>query len=296
MSLRPFRHFKPGDRIGPDLTVVGAVAKARGRHPVYIVWRHGAWCAMACKVFRTPAHAAREHAVLQAVAHPNIVRSFGPAGRATLLLEFLEGPTLAGRLDTAPRGRLGVSDAVRCAIHVGAALQHVHAQGYVHLDVKPANVILAAGRPVLFDFGSARRLGAPRPASVAGTDPYMAPEECRLGEITPAADVFSLGATLYELLTGELPFPEGTRDAPYPQLVCPPAPLRKLRPAVPRGLEALVLACLALNPADRPGLPRLLPALHAYVRRGPRMWPEGVSPGQAPGPSDPHTSPLARAA
>jgi serine/threonine protein kinase len=285
MSPRRFRHFKPGERIGRDLTVLGAVAKVRGRHPVYVVWRHGAWCPMACKVFRTAAHAARERAVLQAVAHPNIVRVFGTAPRATLLLEFLEGPTLAAHLDARPRGRLAVADALRCAIHVGAALQHVHAQGYLHLDVKPGNVILAAGRPVLFDFGSARRLGDPRPASVAGTDPYMAPEECRLGEITPAADVFSLGATLFELLSGELPFPEGKRGEPYPQLTCPPARLRSLRPGLPHGLEALVLACLARDPADRPRLPQLLPALHAYVRRGPRMWPDDLRPGEAESPA-----------
>ena len=97
---------------------------------------------------------------------------------------------------------------VGISIHVGAALSHVHDRGLLHLDVKPANVVVVKGRPILCDFGIARWQTDPRPNRVRGTETYIAPEECLLEEITPAADIFGLGATLYELLTGKLPFPE----------------------------------------------------------------------------------------
>src|SRR5437899_3987436 len=99
----------------------------------------------------------------------------------------------------------------------------------------------------------------------------MAPEQCRGGRVTPASDVYGLGATLYESLTGRSPFPEGTRRKPFPQLALSPLPLRSFAPAVPVALEKLVLACLAPNPAARPSMAELLPKLHEFIRTGPRM-------------------------
>jgi serine/threonine protein kinase len=267
-----------GARIGADLTVLGII-DGGGREPVCIVWHHRAWCPMACKLFRSSAAARREAAILSAVAHPNVVRLLGLGAPAHLLMEFLEGPPLSRLIDTSPQGRLKASDALRVAIHLGAALEHVHGQGYLHLDVKPANVIVArGGRPILFDFGTARRQSARRPRDPAGTDPYIAPEECLLQDATPAADVFGLGVTLYEMLTGELPFPKGDDGDPFPQTGRPPVPLREHRRGLPSGLDELVLRCLARDPAARPPLARLLPALNGFIRGGPAMWPPGFRP------------------
>lgn len=269
-----------GTRIGRDLTVLGAVdGRNAALHPVYIVWHARAWCPMACKVFSSSRRLGREAAMLEALDHPNIVRSLGTGRPAHLLMEFLEGPTLAALIRSRPRGRLGVSDAMRVSIHLGAALAHSHARGFVHLDVKPSNVIVVRGRPVLFDFGVARRAGRLRRPT--GTDPYMAPEQCRAETVTAATDVFGFGVTLYESLSGQLPFPRGNRRRPFPQMHVSPRPLRRHAPAVPASLEEIVMACLAASPAARPSLAALLPALHAFIKHGPPMWPPGFCPATA---------------
>jgi serine/threonine protein kinase len=272
------RRLKVGDVVG-DLTVLEVVAEVRGRHPVYLVWNHTAWCPMICKGFSTVRRARREAAALAAMAHPNVIRQLGLRAGGLLLLEVLEGPTLDQERDN-EGGRLGVSHAIRAVMHVGAALEHVHGRGYAHLDVKPGNVIVVDGRPVLFDFGTARRLDGQPLDAVVGTNPYIAPEVAQLRGFGPASDVFSLGVTIYELLTGELPFAAETAANPYPQLTAP-TPLRSRRPSVPRALEALVMACLAFDAAKRPTLRVLLPALHGFIRHGARMWPDGLAPALA---------------
>ena len=235
---------------------------------------------MACKVFESHDGAQREADILMAVAHPYIVRCFGVNGSNCLLMEFLEGPTLNQLMDRRPKRRLSIGDAIRVAIHLGTALKHVHESGLLHLDLKPSNVVAVKGRPILCDFGIARWQNVPRAKGVRGTDPYIAPEECLLEEVTPAADVFGLGVTLFELLTGQLPFPYRREDEPYPQVTQSPAPLRRHRPAVPRGLEGLVLNCLDRDPTARPKLVALLPALHGFIVSGPPMWPADFRPDQ----------------
>jgi serine/threonine protein kinase len=273
--------FKVGTRIGKELIVLGVLDKG-GKETVYIVWHHGAWCYMACKVFRSSRRAKREANVLSTMAHPNIVRFFGLSKPANLLTELLDGPVLSRMIRQQPKRCLGVSDAVRVAIHLGAALEYIHSKGVLHLDVKPYNVIVASGgRPILYDFGCARIKGAPRPSDIAGTDPYIAPEECLRESVTPAADVFGLGVTLYEMLTGELPFREGKGRNRFPQTTEPPNPVRRHRAGVPASLDDLVLSCLARDPESRPRIAALLPALHGFIRQGPPMWPAGFQPERA---------------
>jgi eukaryotic-like serine/threonine-protein kinase len=266
-----------GTRLSPDLTVLGTVDD-RGDEPVYLVWHHKYWCPMLAKVLRSMEAARREADILLALAHPNIVRCFGVGGSTCVLMEYLEGPSLHHLVKSRRKRRLAVSDALRISIYVGAALSHVHDRGLMHLDVKPANIVVANGRPILCDFGIARWRTNPRPTRVAGTEDYIAPEECRLEEITPAADIFSLGVTLYELLTGQLPFPEKGDTEHYPQTSQPPSSLRRHRADVPVGLEKLILSCLSSDPGKRPSLTTLLPALHRYISRGPRMWPANFHP------------------
>jgi eukaryotic-like serine/threonine-protein kinase len=282
--------LRVGARLGKELTVLGVIDR-RGSEGLTIVWNHAAWCPMACKVFRSYRDAEREAKVLSLLAHPNTVRFLGLSAPANLLMEFLEGPTLEDLIYRQPRRRLAISDAIRVAMYVGAALHHIHRAGYVHLDVKPANIIIAGGgRPVLYDFGSARQ-PSERPRSIAGTNPYIAPEECLRQRIAPATDVFGLGVTLYEMLTGELPFPLGKHRDDFPQTRLAPVPLRRRRP-LSAALEGLVLSCLARDPAARPPIAGLLPRLHDQITKGQRMWPPGFHPERVQTPDGaPHGAP-----
>jgi serine/threonine-protein kinase len=297
MSAPPRRRFRPGARIGPDHTVIAVVDKAPGRHPVLIVWDHRSWCPMACKVFPSPERAAEEARILSAFSHPNIVRLFEIGEDAELFIEFVDGATLGALMDRHEEGRFRISDALRIAIHVGAALEHMHGRGFIHLDLAPSNIILRRdGRPILVDFGAARVEGQERPPRVVGTDPYIAPEECLLQDVSRPADVFGFGVLLFELLTGKLPFPKGTRRDPFPQTREEPARVRAFRPGVPKGLDDLVSSCLARESSARPPLADLLPALHDHIRSGPRMWPPGFQPGspQGPAPAPQLSKPVAK--
>ncbi len=271
---------KVGQRIAGDLSVLGKI-KAHSDDPVYLVWNHQAWCPMACKFFGSPRRARREAAALSSLSHPNIVRCLGHRDANYVLMEFLEGPTLSKLIAQQPQGRLPVSDALRVAIHLGAALQHIHSRGFLYMDMKPDNVIIVHGRPVLFDFGSVRVKSDPRPDKIDGTDPYMAPEECLMQPVDESADVFSLGATLYEMLTGELPFAGEKRRGLLPQARRPATPLRRHRPRINTGLERWVMQCLDRDPRRRPSLSVLLPALHSLINRGPAMWPADLKPAAA---------------
>lgn len=233
----------------------------------YLAWDEQRCALVVCKLLR-PDHVAddsalrelrREAGLLARLAHPAIVRCFaavldGP--RPHLLLEHLAGPNLRRRIRR--RGPLPVERALALALHLGAALHFLRSQGVVHLDVKPSNVVLGAP-PRLIDLSIARTLErARRIQRPVGTANYMAPEQCapgERGEIGSAADVWGFGVTLYEALSGRLPFPEGAgKSAPdaaarYPQLVTDPAPLQGDLPAA---LGEIVMQCLSRESAARP--------------------------------------------
>src|SRR5262249_25840534 len=169
--------------------------------------------------------------------HPNIVQVYeigSYEGRPFLALESLDGGTLAGRLDGRPQPARDAAQLVRT---LAQAIAHAHERGIVHRDLKPANVLLSppsGGReppvagsrpplanllPKITDFGPARLVDArdersphPRTGEVLGTPAYMAPEQARgdNARVGPAADVYALGAILYELLTGRKPFEAGS--------------------------------------------------------------------------------------
>jgi serine/threonine protein kinase len=268
--------LRVGSKVGDALTVLGVIDTGGHHSTVYIVWHHRAWCPMACKLYPSETDAENEAGILAQLAHPNIVRLLGVGHPAHVLMEFLEGPTLRGLMRD--RGQLSVSDALRVTVHLGAALAHMHAHGILHLDVKPSNVIVAHGRPVLFDLGTARRRSEWARPHLEGTEPYMAPEQCLCLPVSPATDVFGLGVTLYELLAGKLPFRLGSPRRPYPQTEDEPIPLRRHRPRISASLDRLLLQCLARMPAQRPSLAGLILALHDFIRSGPAMWPAGFRP------------------
>lgn len=288
--------YAAGDRIAGDLTVIGHLAAGRLGH-LYQVWSAREWCAFTCKILSPerrgdrPRTAAlrREARVLRAARHPNIVRCFGSAehdGLPFILLEYLDGPSLFEVLETRPRRRLDLADAVRAAVHLGSAVYHLHRKGYLHLDLKPANLLLRDAVPVLIDLDTARPIRARRPGRRMGTAPYMAPEQVTCDPLSPGTDVYGLGALLYELITGRWPFEdvylgeEQRRglERQYPQVAgrLPTAP-GAFDAAVPPSLERTILRCLEPSPTARfPDMHELLLALTAELGESDSLWPRGV--------------------
>jgi eukaryotic-like serine/threonine-protein kinase len=184
----------------------------------------------------------REAEAAARLSHPNIV-TLHDVGRAEqgpyLVLELLVGETLADRLG---RGPLPVREAVRVAVEIAKGVAHAHVHGVVHRDLKPANVVLCQdGQVKVLDFGMAHAFGQRR--EDGGTPAYMAPEQQEGAPEDERSDVFALGAMLFEMTSGELPFPERDgRARRAPELVVPEAP----------ELGELVGRMLEKNPTRRP--------------------------------------------
>jgi WD40 repeat protein len=199
-----------------------------------------------------------EVAAAARLQHPNVVQLFevGEAcGCPFFSLEFVEGGSLAGRLDGTPWDGRQAAALVGC---LAEAIHAAHQLGVVHRDLKPANILLtASGQPKISDFGLARKLdeaGQTVTGAVVGTPSYMAPEQAsgRTRDVGPAADVYALGAILYELLTGRPPFKGATTLDTLAQVAATdPVPPRQLQPRTPRDLETICLKCLEKAPARR---------------------------------------------
>jgi WD40 repeat protein len=189
--------------------------------------------------------------------HPNIVPIYEVGehqGQPFFSMKLVEGGSLRGHGQSFDARR--AAELLRC---VAQAVEHAHQRGILHLDLKPANVLLdAQGQPHVTDFGLAKRLGdggwLTQSHALAGTPGYMAPEQARGegGELTTATDVYGMGAILYELLTGRPPFRAETMLGTIEQVLRDePVPPSRLRPGVPRDLEVICLKCLCKEPAGR---------------------------------------------
>ncbi len=210
----------------------------------------------------SPEHVRRFHAEARAAArlrHANIVHIHEVGqlhGQDFFAMEFVEGESLAELL---ARGPLDADRAVRILAAVARAVDHLHCQEIVHRDLKPSNILLdRAGEPYVTDFGLAkiRAPDAQRTATgvIAGTPSYMAPEQAagHGDDVGPAADIYSLGAILYEMLTGSPPFKhENPLDTIMDVLGREPPLPRQRNPKVARSLELICLKCLAKSPGDR---------------------------------------------
>lgn len=199
----------------------------------------------------------KEVEMLDALDHPVLIRAFDAeleGERPHVVLEHVEGPRLSTLLHR--YGPLPADQLLPLALQLLAAVHYMSNEGYVHLDVKPSNIIMA-GPPRLLDLSIARSLErSARLSEPIGTDGYMAPEQCTAepGTIGPPADVWGIGATLYRALTGELPYPEGDADSDvpvgrWPQLREPAVPAP---PSLPLELTDPIMECLAMDPERRP--------------------------------------------
>jgi serine/threonine protein kinase len=219
--------------------------------------------------------------------HPHIVQihEFGEfEGRPYFVMEYVEGGGLDRRLAGTP---MPPREAAGLVATLADAVHSVHAHGIVHRDLKPANILLdEGGVPKIADFGLAKRIGAEasltQNGSVVGTPAYMAPEQAcgRSREIGPPTDVYSLGAILYQALTGRSPFQGDSMLAVLEQVKSvPPTAPRGIRPGLARDLETICLKCLEKTPARRYGTAAALAEdLRRFLNHEPilarrRPWP-----------------------
>jgi serine/threonine-protein kinase len=192
--------------------------------------------------------------------HPNLLPLFdsGEAdGHLFYVMPFVEGETLRARLAT--ERQLPVDETVRLISLLAGALDFAHARGVVHRDLKPENILLQAGQPIIADFGIALAVaeaGGERVTQTGlslGTPHYMSPEQAAGSQAVDArSDQYALGATAYEMLTGEPPHTGPTTPAIVARLMTEkPRDIRSTRPAVPTGVDAAIQRALEKSPADR---------------------------------------------
>lgn len=289
------RLIAPGARVGDFEILARLGAGAMGA--VYLARAVSTGALVALKVHAEPSALAaarfeRERRVLARLNHPRIVQSLGagatPEGLAWLAMEPLDGVDLGAWL---ARHTPSVEDVLAIGMQVCEALEHAHAQGVIHRDLKPANVIVCRERPVavkVLDFGIAAADDEPtltRTGVVLGTPSYMPPEQAR-GErnIDARADLWSLGAILFECLTGAVPFrAESVLGVLYQIVHAPLAPVRRRGEALPRALVAAVERCLRKSREERFATASELRAALAAART-PDDTPE--SPGAPEGSDD----------
>jgi hypothetical protein len=202
----------------------------------------------------------REARTIASLNHPNIcaLHDIGHEdGTDFLVMEYLEGETLAARI---ARGPVPLDEALNIAIAITSGLDRAHRQGVIHRDLKPSNVMLTAGGAKLLDFGLAKITAGPAPPGrelsapgvMLGTLQYMAPEQLEGADADARSDLFALGVIVHEMVTGKKVFEAKSRVLLMSAIAThQPPPLSQIDPATPPELDHLIATCLAKDPAER---------------------------------------------
>lgn len=297
-TLEESWNFEEGARIAPGRSVLQRIGSPSELYDSYLVWDERRFAIVVAKVVRPDrvghesAHRGlrREVDALERLQHPVVVRAFDVVHDPPyphVLLEHLEGFTLRSTVHR--QGALGLEQVLPLALHIASALHYFENESYVHLDVKPANIIMGAP-PKLIDLSVSRSVEECKAIqAIIGTDAYMAPEQCTPGEgapIGPPADVWGLAATLHYACSGQAPFPRPAENERYtladrfPQLEDDPWPLPS---QVSDDLRQIILAGLQRRPEDRPRAADFAMALqplvadlpHRFVMTGRGWRPRG---------------------
>src|SRR6266851_7469168 len=294
--------LSPGTRLGP-YEIVSAVG-AGGMGEVYRARDTRLDRTVAIKVL--PQHLAdtpearqrfeREARAVSALNHPHIctLHDVGSQdGTEFLVMEYLEGETLAARLE---KGPLPLEQVLKLGIEIADALDKAHRQGIIHRDLKPDNIMLTKSGAKLLDFGLAKAAVAPasvatltaavtrttpvtQQGTIVGTFQYMSPEQVEGKEVDARSDIFSFGAVLYEMVTGRRAF-QGKSQLSVASAVLEkdPKPISTLQPLTPPPLDRAIRVCLAKNPEDRWQTVRDLELELKWIADGGSQ----VTPSQAP--------------
>jgi eukaryotic-like serine/threonine-protein kinase len=224
----------------------------------------------------------REARLAAQLSHPNIVTVIDRGeqeGRQFIVFEYVEGENLKALIER--EAPLSERHAIELALQIADGLAFAHANGLVHRDVKPQNVLLTVdGRAKVTDFGIARSTdvhrGLTQTGTVMGTSDYISPEQARGGPVDACSDIYALGAVLYELLTGEVPFPGDSFVAVALRHINEPPPsVRQRRPELSPRLDAAIRKAMAKDPDDR------FPSMEAFASelRAALAEPDGASVG-----------------
>jgi len=213
----------------------------------------------------------REARTISCLSHPNVCHLYDVGsqdGISYLVMEYLEGETLADRLR---KGPLSLDQVLKCGIEICEGLEKAHKSGVIHRDLKPGNIMLTKSGAKLMDFGLAKpmlpasalssgltqTLATPQyplttEGTIVGTFQYMAPEQVEGREADARSDIFSLGAVLYEMVTGRRAFEGKTAASSIAAiLAAEPPPISSVQPLSPPALDATVKSCLAKDPDER---------------------------------------------
>ncbi|HEX2123706.1 MAG TPA: protein kinase [Thermoanaerobaculia bacterium] len=210
----------------------------------------------------------REARAISGLSHPNICTLYDIGredGQEFLVMEYLEGQTLADRLTSGP---LDIAEAIRIGTEIADALEKAHRGGIIHRDLKPGNIVLTRSGAKLLDFGLAKWMPEEESSllgratdvttplttrgTLLGTIPYMAPEQLEAKEVDARTDIFAFGAILYEMATGVRAFSAASNASLIASILREePVPPSRLRNITPRGLDQIIRTCLSKDPDDR---------------------------------------------